>query len=375
MIIGIDGNEANVKNRLGSGQYAFQMIKHLYKSGADNQYIVYLKEPPLKHLPRPKKNFHYLVFGPKKLWTRLALPLRLYTKKPKLDIFYSPGHYTPSFSPYPTLPTIHDIGYLDSPKQFSQKDYQQLKTWTAQSIKKSPHILTSSQFTKTEIQRIYQIPSNKITLVVNGVEKPPKITPKQSQAILQKLTIENPIKKDFFLCLGTLKPNKNIPFLIKAFSQFVKKNPGYQLVIAGKKGWLFEDIFSLVKSLKLEKQVIFTGFVTDNQKWSLYQNATALIIPSLYEGFGRPTIEAMKVKCPVIASHIPSLKEVVGQAGLFIDPNNINSLVNAINQIIQPKTRNRLIKLGLVQSKKYNWQKSAKILINTLHQNLSAKAG
>ena len=354
MIIGIDANEANVKNRVGTGQYAFQVLKHLHRLDKKNKYIVYLKKPPLPDLPLSHKNWQYHIFGPQKLWTRLALPLHLYTAKPKPNILYTSGHYTPPFCPCPVTPTIHDLGYLKYPHQFTKKDYHQLKSWTAQSIKKAGHIFTVSNFSKKEIQKIYHVPTDKITVAPNGVGDPPKNLPSS--------TIHSP----YFLYLGTLKPNKNIPFLIKSFAQFITTHPNYKLVIAGKKGWLFDQIFALVKTLKLEKQVIFTGFVNNSKKWSLYKNATALVIPSLYEGFGRPAIEAMKVDCPVIASHIPPLKEVVGKAGLFIDPKNQKTLVSAMNQILQPPVRKKLIQLGHTQTKKYTWTFTVKTIIATL---------
>ena len=354
MIIGIDANEANVKNRVGSGEYAFQVLKHLHRLDKKNQYIVYLKKPPLPDLPPANKNWQYRIFGPQKLWTRLALPLHLYIAKPQPDILYTPGHYTPPFCPCPTIPTIHDLGYLKYPHQFTKKDYHQLKSWTTQSIKKAGHIFTVSHFSQKEIQKIYHVPTDKITIAPNGVGDPPKNLPPPA------------IHHPYFLYLGTLKPNKNIPFLIKSFHQFTKIHPNYKLVITGKKGWLFDQIFALVKTLKLEKQVILTGFVTDSQKWSLYKNATALVIPSLYEGFGRPAIEAMKVDCPVIASHIPPLKEIVAKAGLFIDPKNQKTLISAMNQILQPTVRKKLIQLGHTQTKKYTWNDTARTIIATL---------
>lgn len=353
MLIGIDGNEANITNRVGSGQYALQVLKHLHRLDKKNQYIIYLKKPPLSDLPPAGKNWQYHVFGLQKLWTRLALPLHLYTTKPKPDILYTPGHYTPTSCPCPIVPTIHDLGYLRYPHQFTKKDHHQLKSWTAQSIKKAGHVFTVSNFSKKEIQKIYHIPANKITVAPNGVGGPPKNLPPS--------TIHSP----YFLYLGTLKPNKNISFLIKSFATFIKTHPDYKLIIVGKKGWLFDKIFTQVRNLKLQKQIIFTGFVTTSQKWTFYKNATALVIPSLYEGFGRPAIEAMKVNCPVIASHIPPLKEVIGKAGLFINPKDQKTLVSAMHQILKPTVRKKLIKLGHTQTKKYTWENTARIIIET----------
>ena len=115
MIIGIDGNEANVKNKVGVGQYAYNLLINLYKIDNENKYIIYLKEKPQKGLPHQRPNWQYRVFGPSKLWTKIALPLKLYTQKEKLNVFFSPSHYSPLFCPCPTVPTIHDLGYLKNP--------------------------------------------------------------------------------------------------------------------------------------------------------------------------------------------------------------------------------------------------------------------
>jgi glycosyltransferase involved in cell wall biosynthesis len=354
MIIGIDGNEANVKNRLGVGEYAFQILTELSQLKTPHQFIVYLKSPPSADLPKSSQNWQYQIFGPKKLWTKIALPFHLLTSSPQPNIFYTPGHYTPPFSPCPLVPTIHDLGYLDSPEQFTKKDFHQLKNWTAQSIKNAKHLFTVSRFSQKEIEKIYHIPSKKITVAPNGVgDLPKKIAPPI-------------VKTPYFLSIGTLKPNKNIPFLITAFAEFNNKHPDYKLVIAGQKGWLFDEIFTQVKKQKLQQKVVFTGFVSDSQKWSLYRHASALIIPSLYEGFGRPAIEAMKASCPVIASSIPPLKEVIENAGLFINPQKVDTLILAMEKIIKPAIYKKYSSLGPVQANKYTWQKSAEIILTLL---------
>ena len=331
MIIGIDGNEANIKERVGVGQYAFNLISELYNLDTNNQYIIYLKENPLKDLPKERSNWHYRVFGPAKFWTRLALPLKLFTQKEKLNLFYSPGHYLPIFCPFPTIPTIHDIGYLQYQDQFTKKDLYQLINWTKDSLKKSSHIITVSEFSKSEIIKTYSINHQKISIAPNGVGEPPSISKSQSDQILKNFSISKP----YFLYLGTLKPNKNIPFLINAFSSFSK----YHLVIAGKKGWLYDEIYQTVKNLHLQDRIIFTGFINDFEKWVLYKNALSTVIPSTYEGFGIPALESMKAGTPVIVSDIPPFAEVVSQAGILIDPYNTDSLIDALNSIIKPEIK------------------------------------
>lgn len=363
--IGIDGNEANTKIRVGVGQYAYNLLVELHRQNVNNKFWIYLKEKPLGDLPPENKNWHYMVFGPKKLWTKIALPLHLFLFSKKIDLFYSPSHYSPLFSPVPTIPTVHDIGYLKYQDQFTKKDLYQLINWTKSSIDKAHHIVAVSQFTKNELINTYQIPPEKISIVYNGVGTPKQISQKEKNQILKKFNIKSP----YFLAVGTLKPNKNYPFLIDTFSKFLKKRgDSFQLVIAGKKGWLFDEIDTAIKQLNLTNQVIFTDYISEKEKWALYQNAISLVIPSTYEGFGIPAIESQKVATPVIASDIPSLKEVLGDSAIYIDPEDSSSLLLAFEKILNSKYKESIVKNSLKQANKFTWENSAKNLINLFHQ-------
>lgn len=364
MLIGIDGNEANITTRVGVGQFAFNIIWQIYNLDKENKYIVYLKNSPMSDLPPETANWHYRIFGPKKFWTKFALPFNLYSHRDKLNLFFSPSHYSPQASPFPTIPTIHDLGYLDTPDQFRKKDIYQLTNWTKGSIKKANHIIAVSEFTKNEIQRIYHVDPRMITVANNGINPPPTSTPADDQKVMDKYGITKP----YFLYLGTLKPNKNLPFLIKSFSGFLKlkiSNLKFSLAIAGKKGWLFDDIFKVVTDLKLEKRVIFTDYVADADRFSLYRQATASVLPSVYEGFGIPALESMLVSTPVVVSNIPAFREVCDQAVLYINPKDQSTLISQLANVthLKPEQRKQMIKLGLVQVTKFTWKNSAKTIL------------
>ncbi len=379
MLIGIDGNEANVSQKVGVGQYAFELLWHLYKLDKTNNYLIYLKDQPSKELPPATKNWQYRVFGPSHMWTRFALPFHLFTQKEKLNLFFSPSHYSPAFSPFPTVPTIHDIGYLQFQSQFTKKDLYQLINWTKESIHKAAQIITVSQFSKNEIIKTYQVKPEKISIAYNGVNNSPKIDRKTQQKILSSYGLTS---NNYYLYLGTLKPNKNIPFLIKSYSlllkqflktpRLVKEGDGERLipklVIAGKKGWLFNEIFEAVKKENLESNIIFTDFLDGNQKWTLYQNAIATVLPSTYEGFGIPAIESMKVGTPVIVSNIPPFKEVVGDSGLIINPTDTNDLCQKMININNPKLRQKYSKLGKIQADKFTWDSTAKSVLQVFQK-------
>lgn len=364
MNIGIDANEANIRTRVGVGQYAFNLLLELHRQNKNDNYFIYLKNRPLNDLPPANNHWHYIVFGPKQFWTKFALPLNLLIFPKKLDLFYSPSHYSPSFSLVPTIPTIHDIGYIKYTSQFTKKDLYQLTNWTQASIKRAKHIITVSQFTKNELTNTYHIPKDNISVIYNGVGTLKKTSSDFDKKVLDKFKITKP----YFLAVGTLKPNKNYPFLIKAFSTFLKKHSNYQLIIAGKKGWLFEEIDAIIKKLNLDTQVIFTDYIDDIEKWPLYKNAISLVIPSTYEGFGIPAIESQNLGTPVIASDIPSLREVLNDSAIYINPQKSSTLVSAFEKIQNINLRQTLIIKGLKQAQKFTWEKAAKNLILLFHK-------
>lgn len=355
MIIGIDGNEANVKMRVGVGQYAYNLLVGLNKSDHKNSYYIYLKNSPLPDLPPASANWQYRVIGPSRMWTLFALPFHLYFDNLKLDIFFSPNHYLPYISPFPAICSIMDLGFLHFSQQFTKKDLYQLTSWTNRAVHQASKIITISRFTKNEIISSYRVDPNLITIAYPGTSVPQNIPSKVIG-----------IPSNYFLFLGTLKPSKNIPFLLTAFSQYLSTHPKTStLVIAGKKGWLFNEIFTTVQRLKLEKNVIFTDYFTESQKWTLLKNARALIIPSLYEGFGIPAIEAMSVGTPVISSNAASLPEIIGNSGILIDPTNVDELSLALAEISKPSIHQKYSHRSFTQSKKYTWSNTVKAVLDT----------
>ena len=258
--------------------------------------------------------------------------------------------------PFKTVVTIHDLSYLYFPDEFLKKDLYQLKNWTAYALRNSIKIIAVSKTTKKDIIHEYGIPDEKISVIYNGYE-----TDKQSAATL---------RTNYFLYVGTIQPRKNLKFLITAFSQFHKTNPSFNLIIAGKKGWLYEDIFKQVEWMGMKDFISFPGFVTDEEKDKLYKKATAFILPSLYEGFGIPLLEAMAHGCPVLSSFSSSLPEVGGEACLYFDPKNSDDLVEKMNAIISDKElAKKLIRAGKKRIEDFSWLKTGENTLNLLQSN------
>ena len=167
--------------------------------------------------------------------------------------------------------------------------------------------------------------------------------------------------RGFILYVGVLEPRKNVPILLRAYRDLIDRGIQEQLAIVGKKGWMFEDIFATVQALKLEDRVVFTGYVTDENLPYLYNGARLFVYPSLYEGFCLPVLEAMACGIPVITSNISSMPEIIGDAGLLIDPHDPDQLVQAIQQLIADDDLNHSLReRGLQRAAQYSWERTAR---------------
>ncbi|MGI5828513.1 MAG: glycosyltransferase family 4 protein [Patescibacteria group bacterium] len=374
MLIGIDGNEANVSNRVGSNVYAYEILKYLHgvaKIGNDVRFRVYLKDSWQTLLPTKQKNWQYSVFGPKLLWTQWRLPVKLFSEKLKKSapsLFFTPGHYAPRFSPVPTVITIMDLAYLKFPNEFKKKDLRQLTSWTAYSIKKARHILTISESTKKDIIETYGVNPDNITVTYPGISRSLKTEKDNSY---QHLSAYLGIIKPYILYIGTLQPRKNLERLIEAFANLKKdsQNRMLKLVVVGKKGWLYQSIFTKVKELKVLGEVIFTGFVSDYEKFELLRYAEVFVLPSLYEGFGIPVLEAMTAGVPVLASKVSSLPEVGGDAISYIsNPESVVEIEKKLSEVLQLSEDKKLeiINKQKRQAQKFSWERCGEKTLDVL---------
>ncbi len=363
MLIGIDANEANLtSHRVGINQYAFDLLHALYGLKTPHKFLIYLKNSRLPDLPSEHSDWQYRIIPFPKLWTQTRLPFDLFTHNQRPDVFLSLTHYAPRWSRVPTVVTIMDLGFLKTPEQFTKKDFNQLNSWTSYSVKKAKKIVAISEATKKDIINRYHRPSQDIVVSYPSYDKN-MFTPQIKPEILSKYSITAP----YLLFLSTLKPSKNVSGLVQAFA--LLKTNKYSLVIAGKKGWLYEDIYKQVKSLGLENQVTFTGFVDESDVPVLMSMSSAFVMPSFYEGFGIPVLEAMACGTPVVISDIASLPEVGGEAAIYVDPHDPSSIAAGIKTAIGPK-RTEFVKKGLNQVKSFDWHKTALQVIATLEKSI-----
>ena len=268
---------------------------------------------------------------------------------PSCDLFWSP-HYNIPLAPIRAkkrVVTIHDICHLALPQFFSQVKIIPARFLLKQAVERSNLILTVSEFSKKEIERVLPMAKGKIRVISNGVEKKKKIHNFSPEGL--------DLKNSYLLYVGNLKAHKNIDRLIEAF---LRLPPCYDLVLAGR-------IFPTEKKGDLKHpRVHFLNEVTEEELTWLYQRAEALIQPSLYEGFGLTPLEAMSFGCPVIVSHIEGLKETCGPAAFYIDPLCIDSMYRGMKEVLENQVlRDRLIRAGFQRKECFSWQRSAEQIV------------
>jgi glycosyltransferase involved in cell wall biosynthesis len=380
MIIGIDGNEANVKKRVGISEFAFELLLQFSSEKFKDQnakFIVYLKDEALPNLPKENDHFHYRVVKPGKLWTQWRLPLDLFLHRPRPDVFFSMTHYAPRLSPVPSIISVMDVSYLKFPEMFKSADLYQLRNWTAYSVKNAKKVLTISNSSRDDIIKSYSVSKDKVITIYPGIKDIVSLEPRVFG--MNQLKSKYHISDNFLLFVGTLQPRKNIVRLIEAFSLLETGDKGLgtrdlQLVIIGRRGWQYEEILEAPAKFGVEDNVKFLENIQDDELTVFYKYALCYVLPSLYEGFGLPVLEAMQRDCPVITSNVSSLPEAGGDAALYVDPEDVNDIAEKIKKLIEDKKlREELIEKGRKQVKKFSWEKAAEETFEILKQVGSKK--
>lgn len=395
--IAIDANEANVTHRVGSNVYAFEIISELHTLIHQSNNIsvtVLLSAPALKDLPKTTAQWQYKVVKPTLFWTQLALPWYLFWNKNVYDVLFTPGHYAPRWSAIPYVSSVMDLAFLHFPNQFKRKDFIQLKNWTEYSVKNAHKVITISEFSKSEVEHFYKKKSEDISVAYPAATA---LLDVPVQATRNKIVRSLKITQPFILHLGTLQPRKNVTSLVEAFEQLKRSLEagklqstkrkqetaadkrfhslsGLQLVLAGKEGWLAEPILERVKNSPFKKDIILTGFIDDTTKMTLLKEASTLAMVGRFEGFGIPALEALVVGVLPVVSNQSSLPEVVGGAGITVNPDSIDSIAEGLQQALSlsAKERAQFRKFGREQMKKFSWKQSAQSVLDILLEVVNA---
>jgi glycosyltransferase involved in cell wall biosynthesis len=396
MKIGIDYTSAATQGA-GIGRYTRELMRALLALPSDHRYSFYYashnrideskienRKSKIRRLPIHDK---WLM----RVWHRLRIPIPVELIVGKVDLFHSPDFTLPPTLPgVPTLLTVHDLSFVRDPDSAWPSLRAFLNKAVPRSVKRATHVLADSQATKDDLIELFGTPTEKITVLYSGVDA--RFAPVRDRAEIDRVCNKYQLPRPFILSVGTLQPRKNYGRLVEAFGQIVQHpernavkskdadrvteshsstsplrgstQNAYHLVIAGGKGWLYESIFEQVQRSGLEGRVHFPGFVDDADLPALYSAADLFAYVSLYEGFGLPLLEAMACGTPVVGSSASSLPEVIGEAGLQVDPRSVDDIARALRQMMdQPELRERSIGLGLERVKLFTWDKAARELL------------
>ncbi|MGN6711815.1 glycosyltransferase family 4 protein [Anaerocolumna jejuensis] len=260
---------------------------------------------------------------------------------------------------------VHDMAYKSCPDTMDKKVLKIIDRNMEKTCQRADCIVTVSEFSKQEIIKYMGIDKNKIHVMPSGVDLD-RYTPNYSEKDVLTVNKKYGINEEYILYLGTLEPRKNIGTLIDAYYLLIKNNDRIpMLVIAGRKGWLYDEIYEKIKLYKLEDKVKFTGYITKEEAPIMLKGAMLFVFPSTYEGFGLPPLEAMACGTPVIISDAASLPEVVSDAGIKVSPHDSEELAKAMKQLIDaPELRDYYSKKGLRRAANFSWQNSKSILKN-----------
>lgn len=285
------------------------------------------------------------------------------------DITQFFNYYVPRGVHGKVVTIVHDMAYLACPECVADANIIWLQKNLKDSCDRSDHIAVSSEFTKKELIKYLKIEEEKISVIYSGIDKKNMNDDSRiDNAYLEELNISG----SYILFVGTIEPRKNVQIIIKAFEKICEEySQDMSLVLAGKMGWKNKEILDSIENFPFQGRIIITGYVSEKEKRTLYKNAALFVFPSKYEGFGIPPLEAMASGVPVITSNYASLPEVVGDAAIKVNSDDIEELYQAMRAVLDNKTlREDLIEKGFLQAEKFPWECVAERLLNIYRKDI-----
>lgn len=363
MRIGINGRFL-VAKRTGVQRAAYNLIKTLFEIDRENEYILFTGEEQAKewNYPNVKLVTSRLKVGENlrnHLWEQFVLP-RL-ARKHKVDILHSPANMAPLFYRGASIVHIHDLCFVVNPQWYSYLFHTAYNVAIPRLAKRASRVITNSNNSRNDLLQFYQVDASKVRLIYWAVDQTFGSEPVRDRKVEEE--------GDYILYVGSLEPRKNIATLIEAYEQMRTDNPDLKtkLILIGGESPLFAAVRLQIK--QFHNDVVFKGFVSDEELKQYYRNALVVAYPSLYEGFGLPPLEAMASGAPVVTSNTSSLPEVVGDAALMVSPYDCAQLAGTLARVIgDRRLREEMRRRGFEQVKKFNWYRVARNVLAVYYE-------
>lgn len=358
MIIGVDAGALSIADdrlKVGVWRVNVNLLRELAKLDRENTYRFYSFRPIERGIVDAFGGRATNVVLPERGFLKAWMPLKLRLRP--VDWFLGLSQALPSFAKY-SIGFVYDVGFLHTPDNYPNS-YKKLAAQTKDLVRRAKHIVTISQSVSNDLISIYGVNSKSMCVAYPGVAE-----------VFRKKVPSFRAKNPYFLFVGALKRGKNIPTLLEAFAKFTSTSKVlYDLYLVGGNYWFDPAIDETIDRLSLRSSVKLLGVVSDTQLASLYRGATALVMPSLWEGFCLPVVEAMASGCPVIAATSGALPEIVGNAGIFIDSMDSDGITQALQQLATDEAkRKELIVKGKTRARLFSWSAMAKVVLCDIWQ-------
>ncbi|HEY7341815.1 MAG TPA: glycosyltransferase family 1 protein [Ktedonobacterales bacterium] len=334
----------------GNETYVINLIRGLASLGdlvPTTQYLLYSTDPQRLDACGPlPPSFARRRVAPETSALRITMGMPVRALADRVDVLHV-TYIAPPVVSAAVVATVHDISYELYPEMFSARDRTILKTLVPRTIRRAQNVITVSESSRRDIANFYKVDPAKITVIYQSIASSYRVL--QDRAVVESVLARHGINGRYLLAVGNLQPRKNLPRLVRAFAQS-KRTGAYdgRLVLVGKSMWRESQIFQEIRQHGLENEIIVTGYIPEDDVVALYNGADAFVYPSIYEGFGLPPLEAMACGCPVITGNTSSLPEVIGSAGIMVDPTSEEELARAIVAMTSDAhVRDDYIRLGL----------------------------
>jgi glycosyltransferase involved in cell wall biosynthesis len=358
----------------GNESYATNLIEALAEIDHTNQYTLYVtRREAVERFSNRWSNFSVRSTLPHTPLIRIPLTLSTELRRNPVDVLHV-QFTSPPFAPCPVVVSVHDLSFEHLPQTFTWRSRKQLRLTVRRSARSAAQVIALSDYGRQDIIEKYRLDPAMVTAIPLAASD--RFEPVQAAEELQRVRQTYGIDSDYVLSVGAIQPRKNLNRLVAAYSRLRRGNPKGKLpklVLVGKCAWLYDETLKAIKELELSDSVIVTGYVPEADLPALYSGAICFVYPSYFEGLGLPPLEAMQCGTPVIVGDRTSLPEVVGAAGLLVDPFDIDALAAAIEKVINDSDlRVELSVKGLERAKLFDWRETARKTL-TIYQKAAGE--
>jgi glycosyltransferase involved in cell wall biosynthesis len=367
--IGIDVHSIGSRSG-GNETYYHELVKALAEAPRDHHFVLYYTNESALNWIKPSANFSTVRLRPANRALRIPFTFAWRAQQDHLDVFHA-QYIVPPFLRCRTVTTIADIAYERFPDFFPAHQRAAFKMLIPWSARRADHIITVSDHSKRDLVSSYSVPQEKVSVTYEGAAA--GFIPLERSLAKQRLAAKYKLHENFILYVGRLQARKNLGQLVAAYAALRRSGCRHKLVLVGKADSLFGPVLAQVRAEGLDREVVLTGYVPDEDLPSFYSAADLFVYPSFYEGFGLPVVEAMACGVPVVTSKGSSLEELAGESALLVDPMDVKSIESAMGRVLSDAgLAERMVEDGLRRSRQFSFKNTASQTID-VYEHLMAQ--